>query len=67
MNGQEIYQKIGELLWSIMAKEAKTIFYEGYIYPDTNSCSFEWLTQNGKKIHLTLIKYQLKLGIKSHS
>ena len=62
MNEQQIYQKIGELLWSIMAKEAKTIFCEGYIYPDTNSCSFEWLTQNDKKDSFDFDKIPVEIG-----
>ena len=37
---QEIYQKIGQLLWSIMPNEAKIIFYTGTIYSEHNS----WLT-----------------------
>ncbi|MFW1736994.1 hypothetical protein ACG94V_19930 [Acinetobacter sp. ULE_I001] len=64
MNEQEIHQKIGELLWSIMAKEAKTIFCEGYIYPDTNSCSFEWLTKNGKKDSFNFDKVPVEIGNK---
>lgn len=62
MKDQEIYQKIGELLWSIMAEEAKTIFCEGYIYPDTNSCGFEWLTQNGKKDSFDFDKVPVEIG-----
>ena len=62
MKEQEIYQKIGELLWSIMATEAKIIFCEGYIYPDTNSCSFEWLTQNDKKDSFEFDKYPVEIG-----
>ncbi len=46
MNEQKVYQKIGELLWSIMVEDAKTIFCEGFIYPDTNSYSFEWINKN---------------------
>jgi Fe-S cluster biosynthesis and repair protein YggX len=62
MNEQEIYQKIGELLWSIMATEARIIFCEGYIYPDTNSCSFEWLTQNDKKDSFEFDEYPVEIG-----
>ena len=46
MNEQKVYQEIGELLWSIMVEDAKTIFCEGFIYPDTNSYSFEWINKN---------------------
>ena len=48
MNNQEKYQKIGELLWSIMAEEATILFCTGMIYLDLNSYSFSWLTQDGK-------------------
>ena len=34
MNEQEIYQKIGELLWSIMPNEAIEIYFIGDIYPE---------------------------------
>ncbi|WP_266095449.1 hypothetical protein [Acinetobacter bereziniae] len=40
MKDQEIYRKIGELLWSIMAEEATIIFCTGMIYNDSNSYSF---------------------------
>lgn len=50
MNEQELYQKIGELLWSIMAEDAGIMFCEGYIYPDSSSYSFEWLTKNNKTV-----------------
>ena len=62
MSEQEIYQKIGELLWSIMPKEARMIFCEGYIYPDTNSCGFEWLTQNGKQDSFDFDKIPVEIG-----
>ena len=62
MSEQEIYQKIGELLWSIMPKEAKMIFCEGYIYPDINSCGFEWLTQNGKQDSFDFDKVPVEIG-----
>ena len=48
MNEQEIYQEIGELLWSITVEDAKTIFCEGFIYPDTKSYSFEWMESNSR-------------------
>ena len=50
MNEQKVYQKIGELLWSIMVEDAKTIFCEGFIYPDTNSYSFEWINKNNNRL-----------------
>ena len=34
MKEQEIYQKIGELLWSIMPEEAVRIDFIGSIYPE---------------------------------
>ena len=64
MSEQEIYQKIGELLWSIMPKEAKMIFCEGYIYPDINSCGFEWLTQNGKQDSFDFDFVPVEIGAK---
>ncbi|MCT9979466.1 hypothetical protein M2R48_14095 [Acinetobacter sp. I-MWF] len=48
MKDQEIYQKIGELLWSIMVDDAETMICEGYIYTDFNSYSFEWVTKKIK-------------------
>ncbi|WP_332605578.1 hypothetical protein [Acinetobacter sp. ESBL14] len=48
MNENEIYQNLGKLLWSIMAEDVGVIFCEGYIYPDSSSYSFEWLTKNNK-------------------
>lgn len=48
MNEQDIYQKIGELLWSIMVEDAETIICEGYIYSEFNSYSFEWVTKENK-------------------
>lgn len=48
MNDQKIYQNLGELLWSIMAEDAVIMFCEGYIYPDSSSYSFEWVTKNNK-------------------
>lgn len=50
MNEQKVYQKIGELLWSIMVEDAKIIFCEGFIYPDTNSYSFEWINRSLAKV-----------------
>ena len=35
MNEQEIYQKIGKLLWSIMPEEATEIYFTGDIYPNS--------------------------------
>lgn len=64
MNEQQMYQKIGELLWSIMPKEAKIIFCEGYIYSDTNSCGFEWLNQNDKNDSFDFDKYPVEIGEK---
>jgi len=47
MNEQEIYQKIGELLWSIMPEEALEIYFIGDIYPEHYSGGAEWLLKNG--------------------
>ncbi|MFW1649767.1 immunity protein YezG family protein [Acinetobacter nosocomialis] len=48
MKDQEIYQKLGELLWSIMNENAHIIFCEGYIYSDAKSYSFEWIESNNR-------------------
>lgn len=48
MKDQEIYQKLGELLWSIMNENAHIIFCEGYIYSDATSYSFEWIESNNR-------------------
>ena len=46
MNEQEIYQKIGELLWSIMPNEAIEIYFIGDIYPEHYSGGAEWRLKN---------------------
>lgn len=48
MNEQEIYQKIGELLWSIMPEEAQEIYFTGDIYPEHYSGGADWLLKNGE-------------------
>lgn len=50
MNDQEIYQKIGELLWSIMPEEAKEIYFIGDIYPEHYSGGIDWLLTDGKVV-----------------
>lgn len=62
MNEQELYQKIGELLWSIMTEEAIVIFCTGTIYSDSNSYSFRWLTQDGKKKSFDFDKMPDEIG-----
>lgn len=47
MNEQEIYQKIGKLLWSIMPEEATEIYFTGDIYPNSYSGGAEWLLKSG--------------------
>lgn len=64
MKDQEIYQKIGELLWSIMAEEATIVFCTGMIYLDINSYSFRWLTQDGKKKSFDFDKIPGEIGDK---
>ena len=64
MKDQEIYQKIGELLWSIMAEEATIIFCTGMIYLDLNSYSFRWLTQDGKSKSFDFDKMPSEIGDK---
>ena len=51
MNIQEKYQKIGELLWSIMPKEAKEIYFTGDLYPE------QFLKVNGME------KHNIKVGM----
>lgn len=48
MNDQKIYQRIGELLWSIMPEDALEIYYIGCIYPDYSAGGAEWLTKENK-------------------
>lgn len=48
MSEQEIYQKIGEILWSIMPEDALEIYYIGCIYPDYSAGGAEWLTKKIK-------------------
>lgn len=48
MKDQEIYQKIGELLWSIMPDDAQEIYFVGDIYPDHYSGGIDWLLKSGK-------------------
>ena len=64
MNIQEKYQKIGELLWSIMAEEATILFCTGMIYLDLNSYSFRWLTQDGKNKSFDFDKMPGEIGDK---
>lgn len=64
MNNQEKYQKIGELLWSIMAEESTILFCTGMIYLDLNSYSFRWLTQDGKNKSFDFDKMPGEIGDK---
>jgi hypothetical protein len=48
MNDQKLYQRIGELLWSIMPEDALEIYYIGCIYPDYSAGGAEWLTKENK-------------------
>lgn len=48
MNDQEIYQKVGELLWSIMPNEAEKIIFTGKIYPDYQGWGTDFILKNGK-------------------
>lgn len=47
MKDQEIYQKVGELLWSIMPNDATEIYFIGDIYPEHYSGGAEWRLKNG--------------------
>lgn len=50
MKDQEIYQKLGELLWSIMPEDALEIYFIGCIYPNYSAGGAEWLTKERKII-----------------
>ena len=47
MNEQEIYQKIGELLWSIMSQEAEIITFVGKIYPEYQGWGTSFILKDG--------------------
>lgn len=47
MSDQIIYQKIGELLWSIMPKEAKTIYFTGKIYSTYRGWGTDFILKDG--------------------
>ena len=47
MNEQEIYQKIGELLWSIMPQEAEIITFVGKIYPEYQGWGTSFILKDG--------------------
>lgn len=48
MKDQEIYQEVGQLLWSIMPNEATVIYFTGDIYPEHYSGGAKWLLSNGE-------------------
>ena len=47
MNEQKVYQKIGELLWSIMPQEAKIIYFTGKIYSTFRGWGTDFTLKNG--------------------
>lgn len=47
MHEQEIYQKIGELLWSIMPKDTKIIYFTGKIYSTYQGWGTDFIQKNG--------------------
>lgn len=49
MNTQEIYQHIGELMWSIMKDEAIQIKYQFMLYSRCQCFSLNWLDNQGCK------------------
>ena len=51
MKEQEIYQKIGELLWSIMPEEAVRIDFIGSIYPEHYSGGAEWVDRKSTRLN----------------
>ena len=66
MQKEEIYQKIGELLWSIMPIEAVRIDFIGSIYPEHYSGGSSWVSEDGQ-IHYNdpnEIEYEIILLMK---
>lgn len=66
MQREEIYQKIGELLWSIMPIEAVRIDFIGSIYPEHYSGGSSWVSEDGQ-IHYNdpnEIEYEIILLMK---
>ncbi|WAU72844.1 immunity protein YezG family protein [Acinetobacter sp. TR11] len=49
MKDQEIYQQIGELLWSIMPQEAEVIYFTGKVYPDFQGWGTTFLLKKGSR------------------
>lgn len=47
MNDQEIYQKVGELLWSIIPHDAEEIIFTGKIYPTYLGWGTDFILKNG--------------------
>lgn len=43
---QQIYQKIGKALWSIMPGSTKEMYLSGKIYPDTYELCPEWIEED---------------------
>ncbi|OOF44217.1 hypothetical protein BKK51_09410 [Rodentibacter trehalosifermentans] len=54
MKEQEIYQRIGELLWSIMPEEAVRIDFLGDIYPEHYSGGAQWVLANGEDCYFPM-------------
>ena len=46
---QIIYQKIGNLLWSIMPLEAKEIIYLAQLYENVTQAGAHWIDKEGKE------------------
>ncbi|WP_269915489.1 immunity protein YezG family protein [Acinetobacter sp. HY1485] len=51
MTEQEVYQEVGQLLWSLMPQEAKIIFYTGTIYPEHNSWLTTFILRNSDEVN----------------
>lgn len=56
MNDQQIYQKIGKLLWSIMPDNALEIYFTGCIYQDYSAGGTEWQTKDHKRVSFEMGK-----------
>ncbi|MFW1859794.1 hypothetical protein [Acinetobacter defluvii] len=60
MNDQEIYQKIGELLWSIMLQGAKIIYFTGKLYSTYRGWGTGFTLKMLLQAHLILSRNLLK-------
>lgn len=47
---QDILPEIGQILWKMFPKEAKTIVYKGMVYPTHDAMMVDWLDSSGVRI-----------------